>query len=151
MTSLDVQRVGLLLLGNSFSLLIPAEHNNLAKATQKCLWCSRSQSLMVLSPGRRVGVVWGSSVPYSNCSSAVFLCNSRRPLWSGADLTHLEARSSSHVVCSVCSIPKRRAYYILQIQISNVYSVHVPQWTTVNLPNLSSQQHRLSQRRECVM
>jgi len=46
--SLGAQRVGLLLLWNSFSLVIPAEHNNLAKTTQKCLWCSRSQSLMVL-------------------------------------------------------------------------------------------------------
>ena len=48
MTSLDAQRVGLLLMWNSFSLVIPAEHNNLAKTTQKCLRCSRSQSLMVL-------------------------------------------------------------------------------------------------------
>ena len=38
---------GLLLVWNSFSLVIPAEHNNLAKTTQKCLWCSWSQSLMV--------------------------------------------------------------------------------------------------------
>jgi len=48
-TSLDVRRLGLLLVWNSFSLAIPAEHNNLAKTTQKCLWCSRSPSLMVLS------------------------------------------------------------------------------------------------------
>jgi len=30
------------------SLVIPVEHNHLAKTTQKCLWCSWSQSLMVL-------------------------------------------------------------------------------------------------------
>ena len=42
-------KVGLLLVWNSFSLVIPAEHNNLAKTTQKCLWCSWSQFLMVLS------------------------------------------------------------------------------------------------------
>jgi len=45
---IGAQRVGLLLVWNSFSFVIPAEHNNLAKTTQKCLWCSRSQSLMVL-------------------------------------------------------------------------------------------------------
>jgi len=39
------QRVGLLLMWNSFSLVIPAEHNNLANTAPKCLWCSRSQSL----------------------------------------------------------------------------------------------------------
>ena len=44
MTSLDAQRVGLLLLWN---LVISAEHNKLTKTTQKCLQCSRSQSLMV--------------------------------------------------------------------------------------------------------
>jgi len=32
--SLDAQRVGLLVLLNSFSLVIPAEHNDLAKTTQ---------------------------------------------------------------------------------------------------------------------
>ena len=33
---------------NSFSWVIPAEQNNIAKATQKCLWCIWSLSLMVL-------------------------------------------------------------------------------------------------------
>jgi len=37
-----IHKVALLLMWNSFSWVIPAETNNLAKTTQECLWCSWS-------------------------------------------------------------------------------------------------------------
>ena len=87
--SLDTWGVGLPLKWNSFSFVIPAEHNSLAKTTPKCLWCSRSQSLMVLSmPKHKL-----AHVQHTFCSPLLILalksiskaCNSAvvlRQYWS---------------------------------------------------------------------
>ena len=95
------------------------------------LWLLEGTSYQYLLCKWMLSQLW---VKFECCLSSQL---TERRVWSGADLRHL--KQEEFIMCGmleqppVCSVLKRRAYFILQIQISNVYNVRVPQWTTVNI------------------